>query len=429
MQQSPGRVCWKDVAVKIIAEEKLLLVFALSLAVSFLIVWTKKYHSARSARASGASAVQSAHRIPTPRIGGVGIVAALLVALLVLLPDGRGVQWSLFALSLAPIFLAGIAEDLGYAVRPLRRLLAAAASSVICVMVLGLWILRADIPLVNLLFAFAPFGIVFTIFAASGVCHAFNLIDGVNGLAAGVGVITAFGLAAIAAKAGEASVGAAALFMVSALLGFLALNFPFGKLFLGDAGAYSIGHTLAWLAIALLARAEAVTTWAIMLVLFWPVADTMLAIYRRRRSGKPAGQPDRLHFHQLVMRTLEIAHFGRDRRHIANPLTTLVILPLASVPMITGVLLWNRPVAAFAAFVLFWVLFASSYLLGMRFAYKAARKLNQKGHGEHVNAVAKAHAIRLSRHDPDPGVVPTRVATLETHGVNGYDENRLCNVD
>lgn len=405
-------------------EIEFLQTFVLSFGVSALVVLTKKYHIGLSARHFDSTAVQTAHRFPTPRVGGVGIVLAILLILLVLLPDRQGLRWSLFAVSLAPIFLAGLAEDLGYPVSPLRRLLAAALSSAICVVLLGFWIPRADTPLLDGLFAFAPFAIVFTIFAASGICHAFNLIDGVNGLAAGVGVIVALGLAAIAAKAGEAAIGTAAFLMVPALLGFLALNFPLGKIFLGDAGAYSIGHVLAWLAIALLARVEALTTWAVMLVLFWPVADTALAIYRRRRSGKPAGMPDRLHVHQLVMRALEIGYFGRKRRHIANPVTTMVILPLASAPMIVGVLLWNQPLAAFAAFVLFSVLFVSSYQLGKRFAYRSAKRLNKGARRRGHNSVARnGRSSATAKSQPPKFALPPCDAPAASARVTGFDRS------
>ena len=400
---------------------KFLELFALSFGICFLVVFTKKYHISYSVRAFDGAAVQTAHRFPTPRIGGVGVVLAVLLALLALLPAQQGSSWSLFALSLVPIFLAGIAEDLGYGISPLRRLLAAAASSVLCIALLGTWITRADIPLVDDLFHLVPFAILFTIFAASGVCHAFNLIDGVNGLAAGMGVIVAVGLSAIAAKMGETAIGMAAFFMVPALLGFLILNYPFGRIFLGDAGAYSIGHVLAWLAIALLARGEALTTWAIMLVLFWPVADTVLAIYRRRRSGKPTGQPDRMHFHQLVMRTLEIAYFGRKRRHIANPVSTLVILPLASAPVVAGVLLWNQPVAAFAAFVLFSVLFFSSYRLGIRFGYRTAKGLNKVARRARISAARNVRSSATADTQPAEAVTPPWVAANESARVNGFD--------
>lgn len=405
---------------------KFLLVFLLSLCVNAFVVITKKHHIGQSARIFDQIAVQAMHRTPTPRIGGVGVVLALLVALLILMPASQGPYWPLFALSIAPIFLAGLAEDLGYGVSPVRRLLAAAVSSAICVILLGIWVPRADIPLVDDIFTYAPFAILFTIFAASGICHAFNLIDGTNGLATGTGVIVALGLAAIAAKAGEASISTAVSYMVPALLGFMILNYPFGKIFLGDAGAYAVGHVLAWVAIALLARSEALTTWAIMLVFFWPVADTILAIYRRRRSGKSAGQPDRLHFHQLVMRTLEIAYFGRKRRHIANPLTALVILPLASVPVITGVLLWNQPLAAFAAFILFSVLFFGSYLLGMRFAYGMARGLNKSARRARIDAASKARSSATPMHSQPPeAATPLWVAIKESTCVYNEEHRPL----
>jgi UDP-N-acetylmuramyl pentapeptide phosphotransferase/UDP-N-acetylglucosamine-1-phosphate transferase len=413
-------------------EKQFLQVLAVSLGVCILVVSLEKYHIHRSARTFDKTAVQAAHHRPTSRIGGLSIVLAVLFSQLVLLSSQQGSHWPLFALSLAPIFFVGLAEDLGYQVSPLRRLLAAAASSAVCVILLGIWISRADIPLVGILFTFAPFAILFTIFAASGVCHAFNLIDGVNGLAAALGVVVALSLAAIAAKAGEASIGAAAFLMVPALLGFLILNYPFGRIFLGDAGAYSIGHIHAWLAISLLARVEALTTWALMLVFFWPVADTALAIYRRRRSGKPAGQPDRQHFHQLIMRTLEIAHLGRKRRHIANPLTTLVILPLASAPAISGVLLWNQPLAAFAALVLFSALFFGSYFAGMRFAYGAARRLNKVAQRNRIIAARKrrssnanAKPLYVASQTLNAAAEPTRLTGAIHRSPGGDVDDRM----
>ena len=57
--------------------------------------------------------------------------------------------------------------------------------------------------------------------------------------------------------------------------------------------------------------------------------------------GNPTDRPDRLHFHQLTMRYLEIRFLGRESRHLANPVATLVLLPLISMPQILGVLFWN----------------------------------------------------------------------------------------
>ena len=115
------------------------------------------------------------------------------------------------------------------------------------------------------------------------------------------------------------------------------------------------------------------------------------------------------------MRTLEIAYFGRKRRHIANPLTALVILPLASVPVITGVFLWNQPLAAFAAFILFSVLFFGSYLLGMRFAYGVARELNKSAHRARIGTASKARSSATPMHSQPPeAATPPWVATKES---------------
>jgi hypothetical protein len=97
--------------------------------------------------------------------------------------------------------------------------------------------------------------------------------------------------------------------------------------------------------------------------MFWPIADTLLAIYRRGLGNKPAMQPDRLHVHQLVMRCLEIAWLGRDKRHVSNPMTTLVLLPFIVAPAWLGVMLWNQPALAFGAFVGLVGLFFVSYFV------------------------------------------------------------------
>lgn len=100
-----------------------------------------------------------------------------------------------------------------------------------------------------------------------------------------------------------------------------------------------------------------------LLVLFWPVADTLLAIWRRAHRKAPTMAPDRLHVHQLVMRALEIHLLGRRRRHIANPLTTAVLAPFVMAPPAAGVLLWNNTMGAFLAVLAFTGTFFGSYIM------------------------------------------------------------------
>tara|TARA_E500000305_G_C4018797_1_gene237403 strand:+ start:738 stop:1826 length:1089 start_codon:yes stop_codon:yes gene_type:complete len=344
-----------------------LVVFLCSLAGCAALYWTKNLHMGRSARGHSGAAVQSAHGNPTPRIGGVAIGGALLVSLF-FAPTSMMDNYGPFVISLTPVFFAGLADDLGYDVPPWARLAAAALSSALAITFLQMWIPRVDVPYIDGLVAIAPVGICLTVFATSGVCNAFNLIDGLNGLSAGTGVMVAVGLAAIASAGGDSNFVQLSTLLGAALAGFLVFNFPFGKLFLGDAGAYSLGHILAWFAILIVYRLPEVSTWAVLLVFFWPVADTLFAIYRRLRVGARMDRPDRLHYHQFVMRALEIVCLGRGKRHIANPLATLVMMPLVAMPVVTGVVLWDQALLSFISVLVFSFLFVSSYMLGIRVA-------------------------------------------------------------
>ncbi len=363
--------------------------FVVSAAVCALILSTRKFHLRFSDRRRDTAAVQSAHRVPTPRIGGVAILVAL-VSFGVLIPDtGNHNLWLLLP-SLMPVFLAGLAEDLGFNVSPRDRLLAAAISSLLAILLFKLWIPRTDIPLIGAILMFAPFAMAITIFGGAGICNAFNLVDGVNGLSGLIAVVVAASLAAIAAQNGLFEVSAWCAVVMGALLGFLVFNFPLGKIFLGDAGAYGIGHVLAWLAFLILNFVPDLTPWALLLIFFWPIADTMLAIFRRRIAGRPADQPDRLHFHQLVMRALEISVLGRNARHISNPMTTVILAPMFTAPAIAGVLFWNKPAMAALLLVFFAALFVATYQFGARIT---AALRPQSGHRFNFHL---AHHKRLS---------------------------------
>ena len=329
-------------------------------------------------------AVQSAHSGFVPRVGGLAIYIAILVLIPLLsfgfIPlsvvfDLDAEELTLLILSAAPVFSVGLAEDLGYDISPKARLVASAVSSLVTILLFKVWLENLGIPGVDTLLMFAPFGILFTIFATVGVVNAFNLIDGLNGLSSYVIISVALSLSFIAFKAGDAHTSTFLVLMIAAVLGFMVLNFPMGKIFLGDGGAYTLGHLLVWSAIILMNSATEVCAFAILLIFFWPVADTGLAIWRRWKLGNPADRPDRLHFHQLAMRFLEIRFFGRDKREIANPLATLILIPLISVPQVLGVLFWDNFKASVWSSLLVAVIFVATYLIGIGMA-KTGRAKN-----------------------------------------------------
>ena len=327
------------------------------------------------------SAVQAAHTTSTPRIGGLAIVLGLVVAsLIVYLSDTVSTHVALM-LSVLPVFVVGLAEDLGRLASPRNRLLASAVSGALFILLMGQWLPRTDIPVFDLAMLWTPFAVSLSLFLSVGISHAFNLIDGLNGLAATTAVGVSLALALIAHQAGLLEHRNFLFILSAAIAGFLVLNFPFGKIFLGDAGAYALGHLLVWTSISILWNAPSVTPLAVLLIFFWPIADTVMAILRRYSAGKSITQPDRLHFHQLVMRAVEIVLLGRNKRKLANPLATTLTIPFVISPMIAGVLFAYDPRNAAIACVFFGGVFFVTYKVGMWLAPKLRRsyRLPSKG--------------------------------------------------
>jgi UDP-N-acetylmuramyl pentapeptide phosphotransferase/UDP-N-acetylglucosamine-1-phosphate transferase len=320
----------------------LILGFAVSFTVAFGVVRSSSWHVGWSGRGHARRAVQSVHAEPTPRIGGVAIFAGLAAMTMLMPPDDARVALMILTSAL-PIFAVGLIEDVGNNVSPNLRLLAAFFSGIVMMSLSGEWLRHVDLPGVDLVLAFAPLGILFTLFACGGVSHAFNLIDGMNGLAGFSAVVVALALAGIGYQVGDGVVVSFGITTAVACLGFLCLNFPGGKIFLGDAGAYTLGHVLSWTGILLIARNPDVTPWAILLIFFWPVMETLYSIFRRRINKMPADQPDKMHMHHLFFRSVKtIMRPDRDKRN-ANPVATIVLMPIAVVPALSAQYTWDNP--------------------------------------------------------------------------------------
>lgn len=353
--------------------EWMTLSFGVSALTSFLIiVWFARIRT-QSLKRNDTSAVQASHLKPTARLGGLALFIALIVAAAWSHSADNWATFVLFLVSAMPVFVIGLAEDLGYLSSPPRRLLAATVSGAMFIALMGQWVLHTGIPGLDIALHWSPFAVAFSLFLGVGISHAFNLIDGLNGLAGFTALAAALALATIAHQSGLTEHRDILFTIAAAVLGFLIFNFPFGKIFLGDSGAYVIGHLLFWMSVSISWNAPDVSPFALLLIFFWPIADTLLAITRRLSLGKPVAQPDRLHFHQLVMRGVEIVFLGRKKRRIANPLATLFTLPFVFAPMITAVIFALDRGAAAIAYGLFAVVFITTYKTGMWIAPKLRR--------------------------------------------------------
>lgn len=311
------------------------------------------------------SGPQKFHEHAVPRVGGIGIALGLYAAAAALwfVDAARwGAPAAMLALCGLPALLAGLVEDLTKSVSPAMRLAAAALSALLVALISGVTITRTDIPGLDWLVGFGVGATAITVFAVAGVANSINLIDGFNGLASVCVALMLAGLAAVAWRVGDTMVVGLALPAIAAILGFLVWNYPRGLIFLGDGGAYFIGFYLAELALLLLARNPQVSPLFALLLVMYPVFETVFSMYRRRiLKRRPVGQPDGAHLHSLVFRRVMrsgFANLGREQRVRRNSMTSPPLWALALTSVVPAVLFWDNS----RALACFGVAFGTLYL-------------------------------------------------------------------
>jgi UDP-N-acetylmuramyl pentapeptide phosphotransferase/UDP-N-acetylglucosamine-1-phosphate transferase len=309
-------------------------VLGTSFLVCAVLVLTQRWHG-RLSLDSDLEGVQKMHTIPVPRIGGLGIVVGLLIGIVVGYHlNGETYPTVILLLAAAtPVFVAGIVEDLTKRVSVRTRLIASFVSGALGVYLADAQLTRLDTPLLDDLMVYGPIAFAFTCFAVGGMTHAVNIIDGLNGLASGTVVIILAGLAAMAWQTNDLLVMRLCLWGMAGMVGFMVFNFPFGRIFLGDGGAYLAGFWVATCAVLLLSRNPEVSTWAVLLSLLYPVWETVYSMYRRKVLNRArTGMPDTGHLHHLVFRAIETRHPTPPgvRRWLSHSITSTLLWSLVA---------------------------------------------------------------------------------------------------
>jgi UDP-N-acetylmuramyl pentapeptide phosphotransferase/UDP-N-acetylglucosamine-1-phosphate transferase len=266
---------------------------------------------------------------------------------------------------------AGLAEDITHRIAARWRLLLTLLASVTATVLLGLHIGPLDLAALKPLWAAAPWvGTVLAVIAVAGLPNAFNLIDGYNGLAGMVALICCLAIAGVALQVGDFELVALVLVAAGATLGFLAWNYPRGLIFAGDGGAYLWGAVIAVASIQLVQRHDQVSPWFPALLLIYPVWETLFSIYRKLVRGQSPGDPDALHFHQLIYRRIvrPIAHEDPARRMLArNNRTTPYLWGLALLAAVPAVVFWRDTPTLMAFSGLFIASYVVAYVGIVRF--------------------------------------------------------------
>lgn len=288
-----------------------------SLAGSVLIVVTRRWHGGLSL--DSLSGPQKVQRRVAPRIGGVAVCAGLCAGAAAAPPAVRSTL-AVMAVCGLPAFAIGLAEDLTKRVSTRARMFATLLSGAAFSVVTGYTVSSIEIGLADKALALPWVAIPFTAFAIAGIAHSVNIIDGFNGLAAGGVIIMLAAFGAICLRAGDTELAALTLVAGGALAGFLLVNFPLGPVIMGDGGAYFVGFLLAAVSVMLPERNPGVSPWIILLVLAYPVSETVYSIVRRTlRKGDAPAQADKAHLHHLIYRYLRLAMSGAGSVRYANP--------------------------------------------------------------------------------------------------------------
>jgi UDP-N-acetylmuramyl pentapeptide phosphotransferase/UDP-N-acetylglucosamine-1-phosphate transferase len=296
--------------------------FIASLAFCILLILTKSWHGGLSMDAN--EGIQKFHSTPTPRIGGLAIVAALWVAWLNAPAELKSLI-GMFLLAGLPAFIFGLAEDITKKVSVLQRLLATMASGLLAWWLTDYSLTRVDVWGMDYLLTFTFVSVFFTSFAVGGIANSINIIDGFNGLASTTSTLAFTSFALIAYQVGDSQLVAISLVLAACIWGFFWVNWPFGKIFLGDGGSYFIGFSLSWVAVMLIERNPQVSAFAALLICVHPVTEVLFSIYRRKIKELHPGHPDRMHFHSLIKQRYVRRWFAGISSDGRNSITGLLV--------------------------------------------------------------------------------------------------------
>lgn len=359
----------------------MVLLVVVGFLISFLLALVLLRYARGHAKHYPRVAPQRFHLGHVPRLGGVAILAGTLLSWAIAVwSPAAGLNANIdfshsmlygWLIILLPCVAGGIVEDLTQRLAVKWRLLLTLSAGLAAWGYFGLAVPRLDLDTVDGFWATVPaLGVLLAILAVTGLPHAFNIIDGYNGLAATVALVVCLAIAHVALQVGDRQLAALVLCLAGATAGFLVWNYPRGLIFAGDGGAYVWGVVIGTVSVLLVQRHSQVSPWFPLLLLIYPVWETLFSIYRKASRGVSPGVADALHFHQLIYRRIVRGVFHDDTsRHMLmrNNRTSPYLWGFTLLTVVPAVLFWNRSGVLIAFCGLFVLTYIWVYLAIVRF--------------------------------------------------------------
>ena len=299
--------------------------FPISLFCNFLIMKYGYQFSSNKGKQT-----QDIHQGQISRLGGLILIILFYIYAILF----QIIPLNFFFISLL-VLIPALLEDFGFNLKPLIRLSAILMGCLILVINFN-HLPPFDLSFLNIVFNNFYFQIIFYTLALATVINGQNIIDGTNGLSASTGIIIFIGIGYLGLEISNPKIIQIAIFMTVLLISFLLFNFPFGKIFLGDAGSYFIGLLGGYLTIEIFAANPQLPTWSAVIILFYPALEVIFSYFRKIHSHQSPFLPDKKHLHLKIFYLLSKGTTKPSRLYnalVAPFLSIIWLSPLAILPI------------------------------------------------------------------------------------------------
>ena len=268
---------------------------------------------------------QRLHQDEVPRIGGLIIYTFLILTVLLSL---QSQLLKIILISAIPIMYVGSKEDLFHNTSPKIRLFFMILSAFLLIYLLPTKLPEIDFPIVNKFFSFTFVKEAFFVFCILVIMNGNNLIDGVNGNMALTNIVQLCVLGLIAFSVNDHEIIQLLLVLLIPLIIFLIFNYPFGKIFSGDAGAYFYGFSISSSVIYLFGKYDQLLSWSAVLILIYPSIELLFSFIRKMffENTSPF-TADSKHLHSIIFK-----HFGKQSISCSNSFVILFLIPFIFAP-------------------------------------------------------------------------------------------------
>lgn len=318
-----------------------LALFPIFFAISFF--WNK-IHTSLSLKPYQSK--QRLHKDEVPRVGGL-IIYLFLTIVAFLTFDSQ--LLNIILISTIPIIFIGAKEDLFHNTSPKLRLIIMIVSSFLFIYLLPTKLPEIEFPIISQFLSFSIINEAFFIFSILVIMNGNNLIDGVNGNMALANMVQLVVILLLAIHLEDRPVVDVCLIIMAPLIIFFIFNFPFGKIFSGDAGAYFYGFSISALVIYLFGKYEQLLSWSAILILIYPSVELLFSFIRKKMfENKSPFTPDKKHLHSLIFR-----YVSKKFNLTNNSFVMIFLLPIIFSPFLAHLYIDEIIYVIFSIFMIF----------------------------------------------------------------------------